>query len=289
MWLADRSFCAWFTVNHTATQEDTTVPRTVAFLNKKGGVGKTSTVHHLGGTLAHRGLRVLLVDADPQASLTQGLLGAETAEQLEPTRTIAAIFDETGIISPRALVHSTAFVNLMLLPGHEAAEEYNDPKPWASGLRQLALRDAIAEVSGDFDFVLIDCPPHIQLWAWSALVAADGVVVPVQPEDYGAQGLKAIRRVISRVQGEVNGQLALIGYLVSMFNKSLSVHVTYEGFLRELHGEDVFSTVVPQIKDYKEAVTYRKPIGEYKPKSAAAKVTAALADEFLARLDGRVP
>jgi chromosome partitioning protein len=289
MWLADRSFCAWFTVNHTATQEDTTVSRIVAFLNKKGGVGKTSTVHHLGGTLAHRGHRVLLVDADPQASLTQGLLGAETAEYLEPMRTIAAIFDETGIISPRALVHPTAFVNLMLLPGHELAEEYNDPKPWAAGLRQLALRDAIAEVAGDFDFVLIDCPPHIQLWAWSALVAADGVVVPVQPEDYGAQGLKAIRRVISRVQGEVNGRLALIGYLVSMFNKSLSVHVTYEGFLRELHAEDVFSVLVPHIKDYKEAVTYRKPIIEYKPRSAAAKATAALADEFLARLDARIP
>ena len=73
-----------------------------------------------------------------------------------------------------------------------------------------------------------------------------------------------------------------MGYLVSMFNKSLSVHVTYEGFLRELHGEDVFSTVIPHAKDYKEAVTYRKPIVEYKPKSAAAKSTAALADEFLA-------
>jgi chromosome partitioning protein len=275
-------------VNHAATQEDTIVSRTVAFLNKKGGVGKTSTVHHLGGTLAHRGHRVLLVDVDPQASLTQGLLGAEAAEQLEPTRTIAAIFDETGIISPRTLVHPTAFANLMLLPGHEAAEEYNDPKPWASGLRQMALRDAIAEVTGDYDFVLIDCPPHIQLWAWSALVAADGVVVPVQPEDYGAQGLKAIRRVISRVRGEVNGRLALIGYLVSMFNKSLSVHVTYEGFLRELHGEDVFSVLVPHIKDYKEAVTYRKPIVEYKPNSAAAKATAALADEFLARLEARI-
>ena len=265
------------------------MPRTVAFLNRKGGVGKTSTVHHLGGTLARGGLRVLVVDADPQASLTQGLLGPEVAEDLDPAGTIAAIFDESGVSSPLSLVRPTPFANLSLLAGHEAAERFNEPEPWSTGLRQMVLRDALQVAGADFDLVLIDCPPHVQLWAWSALVAADAVVVPVQPEDYGAQGLKAIRRTIARVRAEANAGLTLLGYLVSMYNKSLSVHVTYEGYLRELHGADVFATVVPQIKDYKEAVTYRKPIVEYKPKSAAAKVTAALAAEFLARLDGRIP
>jgi chromosome partitioning protein len=263
------------------------VPKTVAFLNRKGGVGKTSTVHHLGGTLARKGLRVLLVDADPQASLSQGLLGPEAAEDLDPARTIAAIFDESGLTVPRDLVRPTPFANLSLLPGHEAAERFNEPEPWDSGLRQLALRDALAEAGAGHDLVLIDCPPHVQLWAWSALVAADAVVVPVQPEDYGAQGLKAIRRTIARVQSEANAGLTLLGYLVSMFNKALSVHVTYEGYLREMFAADVFATVVPQIKDYKEAVTFRKPIVEYKPRSAAAKTTAALADEFLTRLEAR--
>src|SRR5918998_5917780 len=265
------------------------MPRTVAFLNRKGGVGKTSTVHHLGGTLARRGLRVLVVDADPQASLTQGLLGPEVAEDLDPALTIAAIFDESGVSSAVDLVRPTPFDNLSLLAGHEAAERFNEPEPWTTGLRQMVLRDALQAAGADFDLVLIDCPPHVQLWAWSALVAADAVVVPVQPEDYGAQGLKAIRRTIARVRAEANTGLTLLGYLVSMYNKSLSVHVTYEGYLRELHGADVFATVIPQIKDYKEAVTYRKPIVEYKPKSAAAKVTAALADEFLVRLDERLP
>jgi chromosome partitioning protein len=264
------------------------VPITVAFMNKKGGVGKTSTVHHLGGTLARRGLRVLLVDVDSQASLTQGLLGPEVAEDLDPATTIAALMDESGVRSPRDLVRPTPFANLSLLPGSEAAERFNVPNPWESGLAQYVLRDALAEAGEGFDLVLIDCPPHVQFWAWSALVAADGVVVPVQPEDYGAQGLKAIRRTIARVRTEANASLALIGYLVSMHNKALSVHVTYEGYLRELHGEDVFATVIPQIKDYKEAVTFRKPIVEYKPRSAAAKATAALADEFLARIDARV-
>lgn len=264
------------------------MPRTVAFMNKKGGVGKTSTVHHLGGTLARRGLRVLLVDVDSQASLTQGLLGPEVAEDLDPAETVAALMDDSGMVSPAALIRATPFPNLALIAGHEAAERFNEPNPWESGLRQYVLRDALAEAGEGFDLVLIDCPPHVQFWAWSALVAADGVVVPVQPEDYGAQGLKAIRRTIARVRAEANARLALVGYLVSMYSKALSVHVTYEGYLRELHGDDVFAAVIPQIKDYKEAVTFRKPISDYKPKSAAAKATATLADEFLARLDSRV-
>jgi chromosome partitioning protein len=263
--------------------------KTVAFLNRKGGVGKTSTVHHLGGTLARRGLKVLAVDVDPQASLTQGLLGPDAAEALDPAGTIAAIFDDSGVISPQDLVRPTPYPNLSLIAGSEAAERFNDPNPWESGLRQFALRDALAEASAGQDVVLIDCPPHIQLWAWSALVAAQGVVVPLVGEDYGAQGLKAIRRSIARVQAEANSGLTLIGYLVTMFNKALSVHVTYESYLRELHGEDVFATVVPLVKDFKEAVTYRKPIVEYKPKSAAAKSIAALADEFLSRLEARTP
>ena len=168
------------------TMEGLSVPRTIAFLNKKGGVGKTSTVHHLAGTLARRGLRCLLIDADPQASLTQGLLGPEVAEELDPRETIAAIFDDSGAIPARSLVRPTAFNGLFLLPGSEAAERYNDPNPWESGMRQFVLRDAITEASDGFDLVLIDCPPHIQLWAWSALVAAQGVVVPLQAEDYGA-------------------------------------------------------------------------------------------------------
>lgn len=263
------------------------MPRTVAFLNKKGGVGKTSTVHHLSGTLARRGLRVLVVDADPQASLTQGLIGPDVAEGLDPRDTIAGLFDDNPV-APQSLVRPTPFKGLCLLAGSEAAEDFNEPTPWLSGLRQFVLRDALAEAGSGFDLVLIDCPPHVQFWAWSALVAADGVVVPLQAEDYGAQGLKAINRVIARVRAEANSNLALVGYLVTMFNKALAVHTTYESHLRSLFGSDAFDAVVPLAKDFKEAVTYRKPVVEYKPKSAAAKSVSALADEFLARLDARL-
>src|SRR5262249_7848820 len=150
-------------------------------------------------------------------------------------------------------------------------ERFNDPNPWDSGMRQFVLRDALADAGEGFDLVLIDCPPHIQLWAWSALVAAHGVVVPLQAEDYGAQGLKSIRRTIARVRAEVNPGLALVGSLVTMSNKSPSVHTPYEASLRELHGADAFTAVVPLAKDFKEAVTLRKPVVEHKPLSAASK------------------
>ena len=264
------------------------MPRTIAFMNRKGGTAKTSTVHHLGGTLAARGLRVLLVDADPQASLTQGLLGPEEAEDLDPRRTIASILDESGGPPIRELIRPTAFANLALLAGSEAAERFNHPEPWTMGGMQFALRDAIEEAGDGFDLVLIDCPPHVQLWSWSALVAAGGVVVPVQAEDYGSQGMRSIGRTFERVRAEANPRLALVGYLVSMFQKSLSVHATYEAQFRERHGLDVFAATVPHIKDFKEAVTFRKPIAAYKPRSAAAKAVGALADEFLARLDERL-
>jgi chromosome partitioning protein len=260
------------------------MPKTVAFLNKKGGVGKTSTTFHLGGELARRGLHILLVDADAQASLTQGVLGPEATEALDPSQTVAAVFDESGVAVTGDLVHATAFRNLWVLPGSEAAERWNLAEPWNETDRQFLLRDALEAVGARFDLVLIDCPPHISLWAWSALVAADGVVVPLQAEDYGAQGMKAIRKTIAHVQRQANSRLQVLGYLVTMYNKALAVHVTYETYLRKLHQADVFQTTVPLAKDYKEAVTQRRPVCEHKPKSAASKAVAALADEFIARL-----
>jgi chromosome partitioning protein len=262
--------------------------QTVACLNKKGGVGKTSTCHHLSGALARKGRRVLLVDADPQASLSQGLLGPEAARALPESGTIAALFDEAGGPPMEALIRPIAIEGVSLLAGSEAMEDLNVTRPWETGPLQFALRDALTEVAASYDLTLIDCPPNVQLCSWAALVAADGVVVPLQAEDYGAQGLVAIRRSITRARHEANPSLQLIGYLIAMFNKTLGVHISYEADLRQVYGDDVFATVVPLAKDYKEAVILRQPVGHYKPKCAAAKVIDGLADELLGRLEVKV-
>jgi chromosome partitioning protein len=259
--------------------------KTIAFVNKKGGVGKSSCVMHLGAELARRGLRTLLVDVDSQASLSQGLLGQE-ALSLHPSRTLAGLYDGAGS-SLADLVVEIGRLRLALVPGHDRMTHYNVPDPWETGEDQFTLRDGLAEVAEDFDICLLDCPPHVQFCAWSALVAADGVVVPCQLEDFGIQGVAAILDSIDHARAVANPDLRLLGILPTMVSKSLAIHTSYGLDARTAFGEDVFEATVPTSTDYKVAVTLRKAVVEYKPKSAASKAMAAVADEILARLEAR--
>jgi len=260
------------------------VGNVVAFLNKKGGVGKTSTVHHLGGEAARRGLRVLLVDADPQVSLTQGLLGPEAARRLDPRDTIAALFDPGADPDAARLVVPLGAPGAWLLPGSGGLDTFNRPDPWDAGPGQYALRDALQPIRHVYDLILVDCPPHIYLSAWAAMVAADGVVVPLQAEDYGAQGVASIQDSIDHARDAANPGLRLLGFLVTMYQRNLTVHAGYERDLRSLYGGAVFASVVPSAKDFKEAVMLRRAVCDHRPRSAAARSIAILADELIARL-----
>jgi chromosome partitioning protein len=254
----------------------------VALLNQKGGVGKTSTCHHLAGTFSKAGRRVLLIDADPQASLTQGFWGPDAMRSLPRRATITALFDDRIPPEPSELIRSTDFPGVDLVPGSESLNSHNLPDP-EEDPRQVVLRDLVEEVRTAYDVVLIDCPPNLCLCSWSALVAGDGVVVPLQAEDYGAQGISAIQRAIGRAHAQANPRLALLGYLITMYNQSLAIHRAYAEQLRAIYQDRVFSTMVPLAKDFKEAVSARLPISHYRPKGSAAKAMAALADELLQR------
>ncbi|HMB04951.1 MAG TPA: ParA family protein [Isosphaeraceae bacterium] len=256
--------------------------RTYIVLNRKGGVGKTSTCFHLAGAYAQQGRCVLLIDMDPQANLTEGVLGAEQASALPRGRTVTALFDDVPVPDPKALIVPTPIANVVILPGSETMEHINRDDP-ADDPRQVVLRDFVEEMRDQYDVVLIDCPPNILLRSWSALAAGDGVVVPLQVEEFGALGLKKLNHALQRVRRAINPRVALLGYLITMINKKLSVHEIYEGTLREAFGAAVFTTVIPYLVDYKLAVMAHQPIGLYKPRSQAAKVIAALADELLAR------
>ncbi|MBV8609475.1 MAG: ParA family protein [Singulisphaera sp.] len=258
---------------------------TLVFLNRKGGVGKTSSTFHLAGALARSGRRVLLLDTDPQASLTQGFFGPEWTEAVPPGNTIAALFGDDFVPDPVALIVPTGIEGIHILPGSEHLNRYNLPEPEGDP-RQAALRELIAEVRDTYDAILIDCPPNLCLCSWAALAAGDGVVVPVQPEDFGAQGLKKVQESVAAAQAMINPGLALLGYVITMFNKSLAVHAAYGEQLRAMYGNLVLSNIIPLAKDFKEAVVMRKPVAVYKPRSQAAKAMAALADELLARASG---
>lgn len=140
-----------------------------------------------------------------------------------------------------------------------AKKTSNIPNPSHAGNLQFTLRAFLKEARGEFDIALIDCPPNLHLCSWNAPLAADFVIVPVQAEDYGAQGITHVQKAIDLALERHNPRLRLLGYLVSMVTKRLGIHFVYERQLRRLYGSQVFAATVPMMKDFKEAIAARKP------------------------------
>ena len=189
----------------------------ITALNQKGGVGKTSTCYHLAGTLALSGRRVLLVDNDPQASLTQGFLGPQATRRLEASETIVSVYRQEAMADQ--VIRPTGIKGIELLAGSRLATSFNVPDPHlAEWSVQVALRDFLSDVRDRYDMVMIDCPPNLHLASWASLVASDALVVPLQPEDFGAQGIADVQDSIDRVVAGPNPGLRLLGFLITMNN-----------------------------------------------------------------------
>jgi chromosome partitioning protein len=256
----------------------------ISLLNQKGGVGKSTMTCNLGGTLARRGRRVLVVDNDPQSSLSQGLLGPEATMALPAEATIAAIYAGTYARLDE-VIRPTAFAGLDLLPGSEHAAAYNNGRPHEQPWElQTCLVEALGELAARYDHILVDCPPNLNLCSWAALSASDRVLIPVQPEDYGAQGLPQVTRSIELVRRVANPRLEVLGLVISMFSARRTLHQIYAETLRQQYGSLVFDAPLPDAAEIPEATMLRKPIAFHKPKGAAAKALVALADEFESRL-----
>jgi chromosome partitioning protein len=257
-------------------------------LNQKGGVGKTSSCHHLAGTLARAGRRVLLIDNDPQASLSQGFWGPEATRSIGRAESVAALYDDALLPIPAALIRPTGIEGVAIVPGSKALTTFNmrPVERWAEA--ETGMRDFLDEARDTFDLCLIDCPPNLHLCSWAALVASDFLIVPLSPEDYGAQGIIDVQESVALVQAGPNPALRLLGYLVTMHDKRLGIHIAYETMLRALYGPAVFTTPFPLAKDFKEAVASRLPISHYKPKSAAAKAAVSVASELQERIEHEI-
>jgi chromosome partitioning protein len=255
----------------------------VAMLNQKGGVGKSSCTHHLAGTLARMGRRVLLVDADPQGSLTQGWWGPVATRQLDPAVTIAAVL-RGDRPHPERVIHPAGLDGVDLVPGSRAAASFNTPDAHrADPERQSVLRAFLEEAAGGYDLALIDCPPNLHLCSWAALAASDHLVVPLQPEDYGAQGIADVLESLEQVRA-AGYPVALLGYVITMCSPRRTLHQLYEEQLRELYGAAVFVARVPESPEFPEAISRRQTIAQYKPRGAAARAIQALAEELLGRI-----
>lgn len=248
--------------------------RTIALLNQKGGVGKTTVTANLGAGLARAGREVLLVDLDPQAHLTRGL--GLIPEELERT-----VYDVLQGAAPA----KEAFVEvkgLTLLPASLALSGADLTLAGVAG-RELLLRDALEDVRG-FDYVLLDCPPSLGVLTLNALTAAREVVIVTEPEFYALAGIAdLVGKTVETVKKRLNRGLTITGVVVNRYNarRKLAGEVTER--LRAHFGEKVYRTFVRNTSALAEAPGHGKTIFEYRPTSPGAEDFAALTKEVEGR------
>jgi len=257
---------------------------TICLINQKGGCGKSSTCFHLAGAFAAANLNVLMIDIDPQGSLSQGFLGPAVVEGLAAHETIAMLFDDSAFFADRShLIRRTAFERISVCPANQHLAQFNTPVPEATGMFQQVVREFLLESASGFDMVLIDCPPNLYRCSWTAMIASDHVIIPVPPEDFGTQGLRAVHQTIEQAR-KLNPSLRRMGHLITRCDRRLLIHRSYEERLRELYGNMVLDTVIPEASAFKVALACRKPVELYSSQSPAAELTRQLSREILDRI-----
>lgn len=253
--------------------------RIVAVANQKGGVGKTTTAVNVAAYLAQAGERVLLVDMDPQGNATSGL----GVDQQKATVGICDVLLH-GVPVERAW-RTTSVPNLLLLPATPDLGQAELQLVAREG-RESVLRQALRAVAPTFGLVIIDCPPSLGLLTLNALVAAEGVVVPIQCEYYALEGVAQLLGAVRRVHQSWNPELEIIGVVLTMFDGRTNLaYQVAEEVKRAFRGK-VLRSVVPRNVRLSEAPSHGLPIGLYDARSRGAEVYRDVAKEVLVRARG---
>jgi chromosome partitioning protein len=248
------------------------LPRTLAIANQKGGVGKTTTAVNLGAGLAELGYRVLVVDLDPQGNATTGL--GINARNLQSS-IYDALMNETPVDD---CIEPTAVRNLFLAPATiDLAGAEIELVPAFS--RELRLRRALEGIKGDFDYVLIDCPPSLGLLTVNGLAAADEVVVPIQCEYYALEGLGQLLRNVQLVQSNLNPRLEVSAIVLTMYDARTKLAEQVAQEVRDHFGPKVCRNLVPRTVRLSEAPSFGQPIIVFDPSSRGAIAYRELAKE----------
>jgi chromosome partitioning protein len=253
--------------------------RVLAITNQKGGVGKTTTSVNLAASLAATKRRVLLVDIDPQGNATMGCgVDKRTVERT----TTDVLF---GDIDAASALLTLEYADFKLMPANQdlvAAEVELMGKPGC----ESRLRDALSPVRDQFDVILIDCPPALNMLTVNALVAADGVLIPMQCEYYALEGLTALVDTIDQIKAGPNPQLEIGGILRTMFDPRNNLANEVSAQLIEHFQDKVFRTIIPRNVRLAEAPSYGKPALHYDRESRGALAYLALAGEMIRREEG---
>lgn len=259
------------------------VTRIYAFANQKGGVGKTTTAVNLGAYLAELGRRVLLVDADPQANASSSL-------GVDPADVQLSLYDALIRRQPLpAAIRPSALAGLHLVPSAPALAGA-EVEMVSMLAREFLLRRALESVAGQYDHVLVDCPPSLGLLTVNALTSAsDGVIVPIQCEYLALEGLGRLWQTIQLVRESLNPQLFISGMVLTMFDSRTNLAEQVVNEVLSHFSDQAFRTVIPRSVRLSEAPSYGQTIRTYAPHSAGAQAYRALAQEFVAREAGDEP
>ena len=251
-------------------------------LNLKGGVGKTHATWIFSAVAEELGMRILLIDTDPQGNLSNSFV-----RDRGDSPGVAQLLDPSQEPDAMGLVRRTAYPNIDIIPSSPLIAQFDEAnqKVWEAADLQFSFCDPIAELRPLYDFIVFDCPPRLSLASFAALCASDGVIVPLEAADWGAQGIMQVTEAIEYVRDRFNNRLHLLGYLVSRFKPPRTYQQTYLSSLREHFGETVFDVVIPDRSDYERSVTDAVPITRHAPKSLAAKIARQFFGEVCERLE----